>query len=207
MKPLIYLLLCFAGGSIPFGLLLGRIVRKIDLREHGSGNPGATNAFRILGPGWGMTALLADIGKGWIAVALLPGWLGLAGVGQGALWPLGGAVVAVLGHLFMPWLGFRGGKGVATAMGAFVGLAPWAALISAGAFLIIVALTRYVSLGSLALSVSFPPAAYFLGPPAPLQAGVVLLGAVLVLLIAWRHRANWQRIANGTEGRFSWRRR
>jgi len=202
---MLYLLAAFLLGALPFALWMGRWARGIDVREHGSGNMGATNVLRVLGPGWGIATLLLDVAKGWAAVALAPGWLGLPTVSAGGAWPLAGCVAAVLGHMFTPLAQLRGGKGVATALGGFVALAPLAALIGGVGFILTVAASRYVSLGSLVMTLAFPLAAVWVGPPPPLKWAVVGLGAALTVLVAWRHRANWGRIAHGTESRFRWR--
>lgn len=201
-----YAVLAFLFGSIPFALLIGRL-KGVDLRRLGSGNPGATNAFRNLGALWGIGSLIGDAGKGWIAVALLPRWLGIGTVGEGSLAPLLGAAAAVAGHSFSPWCGFRGGKGVATAMGSFIALCPLAAGVGIAAFLIVLLATGFVSAGSAALTIALPIVSAFAGPPPPLRAGVVALGVVLAAFITWRHRANWARIVAGTEARFRWGRR
>jgi glycerol-3-phosphate acyltransferase PlsY len=203
----LYLLAAFLLGSLPFALWIGRAVRGIDVRRHGSGNMGATNVLRLLGPGWGVATLALDVAKGWTAVALAPRWLGVPAVTAGGAWPLAGCVAAVLGHVISPLAGFRGGKGVAAALGGFIALAPVAALVAVAGFVAAVAASRYVSLGSLVMALAFPLAAAWLGPPAPLRWAVVTLGAALALLVAWRHRANWVRIAGGTESRFRWRNR
>jgi glycerol-3-phosphate acyltransferase PlsY len=200
-----YLLVAYLLGSLPFALWAGRAARGIDLRQHGSGNLGATNVLRLLGPGWGAATLLLDVGKGFTATALLPGWFGLGTVGEGSAWPLAGCAAAVVGHTVSPLAGFRGGKGVATTLGGFLALAPLAALLGLGGFVLTVAFSRYVSLGSLVMAIAFPLAALRVGPPPPLRAAVVALGVALAVLVAWRHRANWARIAAGTESRFRWR--
>ncbi len=203
---MLYVLVAFLLGALPFALWIGRWARGIDVREHGSGNMGATNVLRLLGPGWGVATLLLDVAKGWTAVALAPRCLGLLPVSAGGAWPLAGCVAAVLGHMFTPLAGWRGGKGVATALGGFIALAPLAALIGVAGFVTTVAVSRFVSLGSLVMAAAFPLAAVWWGPPPPLRWAIVALGAALAALVAWRHRANWARIAGGTESRFRWRR-
>jgi len=198
------LLLAFLAGSLPFAFWAGRL-RGIDLRARGSGNLGATNVLRTLGPAWGICTLLLDVGKGWVAVAALPAWLGLEGVSSGSVWPLAATLAAILGHVFSPWTGFRGGKGVATSLGAFLALALGPALMSVGAFIAVVWLWRYVSVGSQVLAVTFTVGSVLWGPPEPLRWYVVGLGVLVSILIAWRHRANWGRVAKGTESRFQWR--
>jgi acyl phosphate:glycerol-3-phosphate acyltransferase len=204
LSILALLLLAYAAGSLPFALWMGRL-HRIDLRAHGSGNLGATNALRVLGKGWGIATLLLDIGKGFLAVAWMPGWLGLGTVAGGSLWPLVATLAAVLGHLFSPWTRFRGGKGVATTLGAFLALSPWAALIGVLAFVAVVWLCRYVSVGSQVMILAFTLGTAMWGPPWPLRGYVLGIGILLSALIAWRHRANWVRVARGTESRFRWR--
>lgn len=201
-----YLIASYAAGSLCFALWAGKVVRGIDLRHHGSGNLGATNVLRNLGPGWGFMTLLLDMAKGWIAVGFLPTLFGIGTVAAGSPWVVAGAVAAVLGHMFTPFAAFRGGKGVATSLGIFVALAPLAALAGVVGFVITVTICRWVSLGSLVLSILFPIIAWLAGPPAPLRYYVVGLGVLILLLVVLRHKANWARIAAGTESRFSWRR-
>jgi glycerol-3-phosphate acyltransferase PlsY len=195
----------FLLGALPFALWVGRLVRGTDIREFGSGNLGATNALRVLGPFWGILTLCLDVGKGWVAVALLPGILGLGTVAEGSPWPLTAAIAAVLGHSFSPLAAWRGGKGVATSLGAFLALAPLAAGLAVVGFIVAVWVSGFVSLGSLVLTLIFPVAALFWGPPPPLRALVVGVGLLLALLVALRHRPNWARIKGGTETRFRWR--
>lgn len=179
----------FLLGAIPFGLLLGFAAGKGDLRRVGSGNIGATNALRAGGPVLGLATLLLDAGKGFAAV-----WLGhlLAGP-DGAL--LGG-LAAFLGHLFSPFLGFRGGKGVATMLGVAAALVPYAGLAFAAIWIATVALTRISSAGGLAASAAAPVAAAVLGEP-----WAALALAAMAALVWWRHRANIERLRAGTEPR------
>ncbi len=200
-RATLLVILAFLVGSLPFGLMIGRLVRGIDVRQHGSGNLGATNVLRTLGRGWGALTLLLDIGKGFLAVAWLPGCLGLGSVASGSPWPAVAAVAAVAGHVLTPFAGFRGGKGVATLLGAFLALAPLPALIGVLGFGITVAVSGFVSLGSLTLALLMPLATILWGPPAPLHECAVVAGALLAVLIAVRHRANLSRIAAGTESR------
>ena len=187
-------------GSIPFGLILVQMVRGEDVRLSGSGNIGATNVARTGGKGLGIATLLLDALKGYIAVAIaMVASRRLPDV-QLALAASLAALCAILGHVFPVWLKFRGGKGVATAVGAFVGMAPRAMLVVLAIFLIVVAIFRYVSLGSIVASAVFPVLAFFLyrrqSSPAALA---VMLGASL--LIIFKHRANIRRLLNGTENR------
>jgi len=193
-----YLLLAFLGGALPFGLWIGRMARGVDVRTHGSGNIGATNVMRVAGVGWGLLALALDVAKGWVCVGLLPDPLGVGRVGQGSVWPLFGALAVTGGHVFSPWVGFKGGKGVATFLGAALALAPIAALIAMAGFLVTLAACRYVSVGSGVMATVFPLAELLVGPDA-VRGRVALVGVALAVLIAWRHRANWVRLARGEE--------
>ncbi len=188
--PIAYLL-----GSIPFGYLLVRLVRHEDIRTVGSGNIGATNVLRSGGKGLGVATLLLDLLKAYAAVVfarhLVPANYDLA---------VGAAVAAVLGHVFPVWLGFRGGKGVASALGVFLALVPAAALLSLGVFVVIVLLTRYVSLASILGAAVMPLAGIAL---APVRSPMVIGGFIfLSLLVIVKHQANIRRLLAGTENRF-----
>jgi acyl phosphate:glycerol-3-phosphate acyltransferase len=200
IRAAVYLALAFAAGSLPFGLWIGRWARGVDVRAHGSGNIGATNVARVAGVGWGLLALALDIAKGWAAVAILPRALGLGGLA-----PVGGALAATCGHVFSPFVGWRGGKGVATFIGAALGLAPAAAALAAGGFAVTVAACRYVSAGSIVMALLFPPAALLLAPP-DTRAPVAGAGVALAALVVWRHRANLRRLARGEETKLGRRR-
>lgn len=183
-------------GSLPFGYLLVRVFRGEDVRQTGSGNIGATNVSRT-SAALGLLTLLLDAAKGFAAVALIrfvfyPGDNLLATVA---------ALFAILGHIFPVWLKFRGGKGVATALGSFVLLAPKAILIATGIFLAVLMLFRYVSLASITAVALFPLLAVWLGEYGgqPAVAGMMILAALLIIA---KHRNNARRIATGTEHRF-----
>jgi len=188
--PAAYLL-----GSIPFGYLLVKIFRKEDIRASGSGNIGATNVARSGAKGLGIATLLLDVGKAYLAVKIaqyfVPGVSDLAMVA---------AIAAILGHVFPVWLGFRGGKGVASALGVFLALVPMLALCIFGAFLVVFALTRYVSLGSVLASASVPLfALFFVRPMTP----IVRFGFFFIpLVVILKHHANIRRLISGTESRF-----
>jgi acyl phosphate:glycerol-3-phosphate acyltransferase len=189
-------------GSIPTGYLLVRFFCHQDIRSMGSGNIGATNVLRAGGKGLGAATFLLDVLKGCAAV-----WLGmmLAGVLAPALPPRDaeavGALFAVLGHMFTPWLRFRGGKGVATGFGVFLIAAPWAALAAIALFVVILALTRYVSLASIVSAASFPVFAFYLVKgDRPLFFLSVQVGVALLIII--KHHQNIRRLLGGTESRF-----
>lgn len=197
LTPLV-LLAAYLLGSIPFGYLLVRFVRKEDIRAVGSGNIGATNVARSGAKGLGILTLLLDLGKGLVAVLIASHFFPGSPGGPSSL-AVGAAVLAVLGHVFPVWLGFRGGKGVATALGVFIALAPRVALAAVGVFLLVVLLSRIVSLASIVAAVSLPVFAVLLSPDrSPIYIGGVLF--IVVLVIA-KHRANIGRLLAGTESR------
>jgi glycerol-3-phosphate acyltransferase PlsY len=187
-------------GSIPFGLILVQILRGEDVRLSGSGNIGATNVARSGGTKLGAATLVLDALKGYVAVEIaIMASRRIPNVDLTLAASLA-ALCAILGHVFPVWLRFRGGKGVATAVGAFVGLAPQAILVVLAIFLIVVAVFRYVSLGSIIASAIFPVLAFFLYRGQSSPAGLaVMLGASL--LIIFKHRANIRRLLKGTENR------
>ena len=203
--------LAYLLGSIPTGYLVAR-ARGIDIRSVGSGNIGATNALRVLGKPAGTFVLLMDALKGFLAVALVVNWypelLELASRWLGAdgypdyqiresLGIVAG-VCAILGHNYTCWLMFKGGKGIATSAGVLTALVPWALLVILSVWIVLFAITRFVSVGSLAASFTLPFATWFTTRNWTLT---VATGAMGVLAI-YRHRANIQRLLNGTEPRF-----
>ncbi|HEY7404063.1 MAG TPA: glycerol-3-phosphate 1-O-acyltransferase PlsY [Candidatus Angelobacter sp.] len=193
-------------GSIPFGYLLVKIFRGQDIRQTGSGNIGATNVARSGAKGLGIATLVLDTLKGAAAV-LLAHFMAMQNdlVQIGTIAPrehqlaATAALSAVLGHMFPVWLRFKGGKGVATALGVFCVLFPKAVLISLAIFIIVVAATRYVSLGSILAAVAFPVAAYFLQRPDIVSLALTSLIALVVVL---KHHENISRLLSGTENRF-----
>jgi acyl phosphate:glycerol-3-phosphate acyltransferase len=192
-------------GSIPFGYLAGRIA-GIDIRKCGSGNVGATNVIRTLGKGYGYPVFVADFIKGFGAVKMSI-WIATRMQSELELSEtLGilGAICSVLGHSFPVWLHFKGGKGVATSAGALFGLAPVAALVGVGIWVLTFWLTRYVSVASIAAAAALPLVILvttWLSQTAgkPLFYSSVCLAAVVI----WRHRSNLSRLMRGTEPRFT----
>jgi glycerol-3-phosphate acyltransferase PlsY len=203
------LLLCALGsylvGGIPFSYIAGRMAKGIDLRQHGSGNLGASNTFRILGGKIALVVLALDIAKG-LAPVLAASRFDVGG--QEPLHAIAAAAGAVLGHLFSPYLRFSGGKGIATSAGAFAGLAPWGFACALIVFALVFAARRIVSLASLSAAVTLPIAVYGTARVglAPSHASV-LWGAILVMLVVVaRHRGNIRRLIAGTEPRLARRR-
>jgi acyl phosphate:glycerol-3-phosphate acyltransferase len=186
-------------GSIPFGLLLARLFGGGDVRKAGSGNIGATNVARVVGPLAGILTLVFDTAKGAAAV-----WLSGRVTNESATWMMVAGFAVLLGHCFPVWLKYRGGKGVATALGVFLVLCPLAAVSALLLFLICVAYWRYVSLGSVAAAAAMPLLTYFLwaphhAPPIIIDAGTL----AIALLVIYKHDGNLQRLVEGTEPRFS----
>jgi glycerol-3-phosphate acyltransferase PlsY len=194
--PLAYLL-----GSIPFGYLLVRIFRHEDIRATGSGNIGATNVARSGAKGLGILTLILDALKGFVAVLIAQHIATPYGFPQAYEIAVCAGVAAVLGHCFPVWLGFRGGKGVATALGVFFALVPITTVLYVLAvFLVIVLFTRYVSLASIVAAALFPP---FALPHAPALTPLVVGGYFLIpLIVILKHHQNIRRLLSGTEHRF-----
>jgi acyl phosphate:glycerol-3-phosphate acyltransferase len=206
---LIVVAVAYLLGSIPCGYLLVKTFRGEDIRLSGSGNIGATNVARSGARGLGATTLLLDALKGmlavWIAAILARSGYNICGDHQTApcvpalLLMSIAALSAVLGHIFPVWLKFKGGKGVATALGVFVVLFPQAILVSLAIFMVVVGLSRYVSLGSILGALAFPLAAYFLYHPD--LASLILVIAIAMIVVV-KHHANIGRLLAGTESRF-----
>lgn len=190
-------------GAIPFGFLAGRL-KGLDIRQHGSGNIGATNAIRVLGKGIGIPVFVLDLVKGWLPVCLAKLWLEGADV-EGALLTTAAVATgfaAVLGHMFTFWLGFKGGKGVATTTGVLIGVAPDAMLAGLLVWLVVFFATRYVSLASMLASVAVAGwLAYRMARSGTWEPVMMGFGVLVMFLVFVRHRANIGRILNGTESR------
>jgi glycerol-3-phosphate acyltransferase PlsY len=190
-------------GSIPFGLLLMRVFRRQDIRQSGSGNIGATNVLRTGGKGLGALTFLLDAAKGYAAVLLAYAAARLLHLSPETTQNLAALAVicALLGHVFTIWLGFRGGKGVATGFGVFLAISPMAALAALAAFIVVVLFSRYVSLASILACIAFPFACVALahGRQTPFLLAVEIAAPLLIIA---KHSKNIGRLLHGTEYRF-----
>jgi glycerol-3-phosphate acyltransferase PlsY len=202
MRALLAVLAAYVAGSVPWAYVAGRVLKGIDLRKHGSGNLGATNVYRTLGAPAAVAVLALDAAKGAVPVLCFPNWFGSP---PGA-WAIACGLAAIGGHVFPVFLlgrGGGGGKGVATAAGAFGALAPAALATAAAAFVVVVAATRYISLGSMTGAAVLPLAVLVTrGARDPLFAATLGIGA----FVFWRHRENLARLRRGEEPRFVARR-
>lgn len=192
-------------GSIPFAVIVVRLFWKQDIREFGSGNTGATNVLRVFGAAPGLSVYALDALKGavgvWIAVALAPEAWGAGG--RDWLIVLG-SMAAVAGHTFSPFLGFKGGKGVATASGAVIVAAPRVVLPLVVLFIVVVAVSKYVSLGSMIVAAAFPVVCLIAYPG---RYAFALFAVSITVFVIWKHRSNVGRIRRGEEHRISFKRR
>ncbi|HRP08217.1 MAG TPA: glycerol-3-phosphate 1-O-acyltransferase PlsY [Gemmatimonadales bacterium] len=194
IRLVVAVLAAYLIGAIPTSFVVVRLARGIDLRTTGSGNLGVTNLYRLLGWKYAAPVAAFDTLKGAAPVALLAPWAGV-----GLFGAVGLGVMAVVGHVFSMFVGFKGGKGVATGGGVILAVAPWAFLLSLSIWALVVKLSGYVSLGSIAAALSLPPAVWLLHPD---RRSMVLPVAALALLVVWFHRANIRRLQDGTENRF-----
>ena len=201
------LLLAYALGAIPTSFLVARRVKGIDLRQHGSGNLGASNVFRTIGAAWGVAVMVVDMAKGALPVLLMT-WL-LGGRPHGAPLPLhlppdvfriAAGVCAAMGHTLSPFVSFHGGKGVATTAGAYFILAPYPTLAALGIFGIVMAITRIVSLASLCAAAVLPVAvAYFEWHSASFSRTIFFLTLPICAWVIWKHRGNILRLQDDKE--------
>jgi glycerol-3-phosphate acyltransferase PlsY len=203
MHPAVAVILSYMSGSIPAAYLAGKW-SGVDLRAHGSGNLGATNVVRVLGPRIGLLVFAIDIAKGALPVRFLPRLTDANAIGGGqhayTLIAIACAIAAILGHIRPVFLGLRkGGKGVATACGVFLALAPVQALLSLLIFVVVLMASGYVSLGSLTAAFSLP---VLIGVSLGIRTPLFTVAAITTLFVFWTHRANIQRLTSGTEYRF-----
>jgi glycerol-3-phosphate acyltransferase PlsY len=193
------LIVAYLVGAIPTSWIAARLGAGIDLRQHGSRNLGATNLYRVLGWRYAVPVGLFDVAKGTLPVLLLA-----PAVGPEPWIPIAVGVAAIVGHVFSIWVGFRGGKGVATAAGVVLALAPLPLLTSAVVWAGLLKATGYVSVASMAGAVMFPLAVWIIGSP---NRYILPVGAALAAFILFTHRANLRRLVTGTENRFGRRAR
>ena len=190
------LVIAYLLGGIPTGFLLVKLKTGHDVRAVGSGNIGATNVHRTAGLAAGIATLILDAAKGWLAV-----WIAYRLSNGSTAWASAAAICVLLGHIFTPFLKFKGGKGVATFLGAFLFLSPGAIAAVTLVFIVAVALLRMISLGSILAAFTFPLAVWLISQPAwPLMSAAV----VCCLLVLFRHVENAKRIHEGTERVFVW---
>jgi len=195
MTPLLLVLAAYLIGGIPFGYLLVRVTTGRDVRTMGSGNIGATNVLRTTGRGIGILTLALDVAKGWVAV-----WLMSRYTAGDPLWMSLAALAVLFGHAFPLFLKFEGGKAVASFIGAFLFLQPEPLVAVLVVFVVCVAVTRYISLGSILAAGTFPLAVWMIShPPLPVVLAALIAGAFII----WRHKQNIERLRSGTEHRFS----
>ena len=197
IKILLFAVLAYVLGSLPNGVMIGKKVKGIDIRDHGSGNSGATNAYRVLGAKYGIMVLIADILKGLVPVMLAD----ISGIKGTPLILIG--IVAVVGHSLSFFLEFKGGKGVATSLGVFLYLVPQIMLIIVAVFIALVYTTRYISLASIVGAALLPVLTLFM----PLREGIsrpsiFIISLFMGLFVIYRHRTNITRLLNGTENKF-----
>jgi glycerol-3-phosphate acyltransferase PlsY len=195
----------FLSGSLPWGLWLGRWLRGVDVRTVGSRNLGATNVYRTLGPGLGFLTLLLDIAKGALPAWLVPRAAWAAAFPGGEAWcAMAVGLAAIAGHIWTPFAGFRGGKGVATTVGVLLALSPPAFGAFVLVFVVVVSLTRYISLGSVLGSMAFAATLAVISPTWP-ESPAIPFGVLVAALVIARHRENLARLTRGEERRFTFR--
>lgn len=196
-SPLLVIAIAYLLGSIPFGYLIVRFGGGDDIREQGSGNIGAANVARNAGMVAGVLTLLFDAAKGYAAVAIASH---LAPVSDAPRWMMAAAIAAVIGHMFPVWLGFQGGKGIATSLGVFLPICREAVLAAVILWILVVAFWRYSSLGSIVAAAAMPVFVYLLYAPRHAPPGYITLGTMLIaVLVLIKHRANIERLIAGNE--------
>ncbi len=219
MIPLLLIVaLSYLIGSIPGSLWVGKGLYGVDLRRHGSGNPGATNAFRVLGWKAGLLSTVIDMGKGYVAAGLIPGLVQSIGIGWVPAWITGGGAqslvlglfagaAAVLGHMFPVWARFKGGKGVNTAAGILIAVTPLNMLIVFVVFCLVLWRSSYVSLASITAAIAYPVSLavqrFALGHT-DISNGLFIFSICLATAIVAAHHSNIKRLVKGTENKMSW---
>jgi acyl phosphate:glycerol-3-phosphate acyltransferase len=201
VTPWLGILLGYLLGAVPSSYIAGRVTRGVDLRTQGSGNLGATNAFRVLGAKIAAPVMAFDVLKGFVPVWFFPNWLNVPPESR-LYWALAFGAAAIIGHVFPVYMGFRGGKGVATAAGVFLGLAPLAVGVALIIWLSVVTISRIVSLASMLAAITMVTVLMLV----PTEMPVRILGVAVAAFIVYAHRANIGRIRRGEEHRFGSRR-
>ena len=199
-ETLLFVLLAYLTGAFPSAVWVGKTFYKIDVREFGSGNAGATNTFRVLGKKAGIPVLIMDIFKGWLSVNYIS-FLTNFPQSEEAIFEvqLAFGIAAVIGHLFPVYTGFRGGKGIATLLGLLVGLNPIAAIASIVVFIIVFLISKYVSLGSILASVAFPVVVFFILDQKDVNSSLELFSVFVPILTLITHQKNIERLVRGEE--------
>jgi acyl phosphate:glycerol-3-phosphate acyltransferase len=198
MTGILSVVIAYLLGSIPVGYLLVKFTTGKDVRESGSGNTGATNVMRVTGPAIGVATLILDIAKGFLAV-----WLAAMLTGNSAFWSSAAALAVMAGHAYPVFLRFKGGKAVASFIGAFLYLTPVPLVAALVVFLVVVAGTRYISAGSILAAGTFPLGVWLILHPAM---DILLASVIAGGFVVYRHRSNLERIRAGTENQFHWNR-
>lgn len=193
MRVVLLTILAYLLGSIPTSYLIGRL-KGIDLREHGSGNLGGTNAFRVMGVIAAIPVIVVDVAKGFVPAYFFSAWDGASSSNLALVY----GIAAISGHVFSVFMRFRGGKGVATGGGVIIALAPAAALVSLLVWIGVVAITGYVSVASLAAATLVPVTAWLTGEPRPIS----IFFMFVACFVWWTHRTNLRRLVSGRESRF-----
>ncbi len=209
-NAIVIIVLSYLVGSIPGSLWVGRALNGVDVRQHGSGNMGATNTFRVLGWKAGVLATMVDLGKGLLAAGVIatiritPNLIELPFWNPSVLYQMIAGIAAVVGHMYPVWAGFRGGKGMNTSAGVLFAITPWSMWITLLVFVVVVVSTRYVSLGSLAGALTFPTTVairkYVFGIDR-LDASIFVMSLLIAAGLIYAHRSNIARLLAGTENR------
>lgn len=192
LKEILLIIGAYLVGSVPTGLLLARALGGVDIRTTGSGNIGATNVYRTLGKKVGIMTLVGDCLKGIIPVVIAKQ------MGLPVEWAAAVGAAAFLGHVYTIFLGFKGGKGVATALGVFLAMTPLAVLCALAVFIVVILTWRYVSLASISAAATMPIFILLLGNPPP----IVVMTLLIAVIVIYKHRENIDRLRNGTESKF-----
>ncbi|WP_418965781.1 glycerol-3-phosphate 1-O-acyltransferase PlsY [Cetobacterium sp.] len=198
MKFLIFAVVAYIFGSLPCGVWLGKATKDIDIREYGSKNSGATNAYRILGPKYGIMVLILDALKGYIPLYIASSF------GVDGIYIIVLGLIAILGHTFSFFLQFKGGKGVATSLGVFLFLMPKVVGILVLVFILVVGISRYISLGSVICAALLPILAYFMPVrDSSTRMPLVFISLLVGVFVIYKHKANIQRLMDGKENKFN----